>query len=339
MLQVSTVSQERSPGIRRKVTDIFSRDEIRMLTERSDLMGFAAVGFTWGVIVLAFVAMAWASSQPLIVAIPVFVIALALLAGRQLALAILMHDASHGTLFKTRYLNEVLVDWICARPIWNDLKKYRAHHLVHHAKTGQPEDTDLSLVAPFPTTRASLVRKLLRDISGLTGIKFFVGRFLMDAGYLKWTVANDLTRLPSEGQTFASRTRIFLCNVAPTVITNALLFGVLWTTGYPWLYLAWVFAYMTPFAAFVRIRSLAEHACTEASADSFLNTRTTRAGILARATVAPINVNYHIEHHVMASVPYFRLPLMHRMLRERGATGVPPGYLEVLRIVSSRPVP
>ena len=46
-------------------------------------------------------------------------------------------------------------------------------------------------------------------------------------------------------------------------------------------------------------------------------------------------MNYHIEHHVMASVPYFRLPLMHRMLRERGAVGAPPGYLDVLRIVSA----
>lgn len=337
MLQDATVHPKRSPDTRRRVTEVFSRDEIRMLTERSDLMGFAAVGFTWGVIGLAFVAMAWASSQPLLTAIPVFLIALVVLAGRQLALAILMHDASHGTLFKTRLLNEVLVDWLCARPIWNDLKKYRTHHLVHHAKTGQAEDTDLSLIAPFPTTRASLIRKLLRDISGLTGIKFFIGRFLMDAGYLKWTVANDQTRLPKQGQTLASRSRMFLGNVAPTVITNAVLFGVLWASGHPWLYLAWVFAYMTPFAAFVRIRSMAEHACTEVSADNFLNTRTTRAGLIARATVAPINVNYHIEHHVMASVPYFRLPLMHRMLRERNATGEPPGYLQVLRIVSSKP--
>ncbi len=298
--------------------------------------GFAAVGFTWGVIALAFAAMAWASGQAPALAVPVFLLAIALIAGRQLALAILMHDASHGTLFRHRWLNEVFADWVCARPIWNDLKKYRSHHLAHHARTGQADDPDLSLVAPFPTTRASLARKLLRDLSGLTGVKFFIGRFLMDAGYLRWTVANERVRLPADGQTFASRGLLFLRNATPTLITNALLFGLLWTAGHAWLYLAWVVAYMTPFAAFVRIRSMAEHACTENVADNFLNTRTTRAGWIARATVAPINVNYHIEHHVMASVPYFRLPLMHRMLRERNATGAPPGYLEVLRIVSSR---
>ncbi|MFU3620602.1 fatty acid desaturase [Pseudomonas paraeruginosa] len=336
MLQGAAVRQERSPATRRKLTQLFSRDEIRMLTRRSDLMGFAAVGFTWGVIALAFAAMAWASGQAPALAVPVFLLAIALIAGRQLALAILMHDASHGTLFRHRWLNEVFADWVCARPIWNDLKKYRSHHLAHHARTGQADDPDLSLVAPFPTTRASLARKLLRDLSGLTGVKFFIGRFLMDAGYLRWTVANERVRLPADGQTFASRGLLFLRNATPTLITNALLFGLLWTAGHAWLYLAWVVAYMTPFAAFVRIRSMAEHACTENVADNFLNTRTTRAGWIARATVAPINVNYHIEHHVMASVPYFRLPLMHRMLRERNATGAPPGYLEVLRIVSSR---
>ncbi len=37
----------------------------------------------------------------------------------------------------------------------------------------------------------------------------------------------------------------------------------------------------------------------------------------------------------MASVPYFRLPRMHRLLRARHAVPAPPGYLDVLRLVSS----
>lgn len=320
---------------RRKVTDLFTRDEIRMLTARSDAMGFWAVGSTWAVIALALAAMGWAASQPLWLAAPVIVQGLCVIAGRQLCLAILMHDASHGTLFRTKWLNDTFTDWTCARPIWNDLKKYKVHHFVHHTKTGQPDDTDLSLVAPFPTTRASLARKLLRDITGLTGLKFFSGRFLMDAGFVKWTVANDVVKLPQDGRTFMDVATTFLRNAAPMLITNGLLFAVLWLSGHAWLFGMWVLAYMTPFALFVRIRSMAEHACTEKTTDMFRNTRSTRAGWLARATVAPIHVNYHIEHHVMASVPYFRLPLMHRLLRERGAVPDAPGYLDVLRLVST----
>lgn len=325
-----------TPATRRKVTDIFSRDEIRMLTERSDLRGLTAVGFTWLVIGGCFVAQAWASQQSMMIFLPVLLLALCVIGGRQLSLAILMHDAAHGTLFKSKGLNNVLADWLCARPIWNDLHKYRAHHVVHHTRTGQQDDPDLSLVAPFPTTRASLARKLLRDITGITGIKFFIGRFLMDTGYIKWTVANDVVRLPDEGMTLPRRFMLLLRNATPALIVNGLLLAALWAAGHAWLFLVWVVAYMTTFSVFVRIRSMAEHACTQPGADMFLNTRTTRAGLLARATVAPLNVNYHIEHHVMASVPYFRLPLMHRLLRERGAVPTPPGYLEVLRIVSSK---
>lgn len=320
---------------RRKVTDLFTRDEIKMLTARSDLMGFWAVGSTWAVIAGAFALLAWATAQPLAIAIPAFALGLCIIAGRQLCLAILMHDASHGTLFKSKWLNDVLADWTCARPIWNDLQKYKAHHFIHHTKTGTAEDTDISLVAPFPCSRASLARKLLRDLSGITGIKFFVGRFLMDAGYVKWTVANDVVWLPKEGVSAGYRVAMFARNVTPTLIVNGLLLAVLWAVGHPWLFAAWVVAYMTPFALFVRIRSMAEHACTEKTADMFRNTRSTRAGWLARATVAPIHVNYHIEHHVMASVPYFRLPQMHRLLRERNAVPVAPGYLDVIRMVSA----
>jgi fatty acid desaturase len=248
-----------------------------------------------------------------------------------------MHDASHGTLFKTRWLNYVFVDWVCARPIWNDLQKYRVHHLAHHSKTGTDKDTDISLVTPFPCSRGSLLRKFMRELSGITGIKFFVGRLLMDMGYIQWTVASEVVRLPAEGQTMADRLRLLARNATPTVLVNALLFALLWAAGHPWLFVAWLAAYATPFSLFVRIRSLAERACTERTSDMFRNTRTTRAGWLARATVAPLRVNFHLEHHALPSVPYFQLPRMHEMLRARGGVAEAPGYLDVLKIVSSGP--
>jgi fatty acid desaturase len=85
------------------------------------------------------------------------IVALIILAGRQLALAILMHDASHQSLFKTKWLNDTLTDWLCARPIWNDLNKYRAHHIRHHSKTSTVDDPDLTLVSGFPTSKKSLM--------------------------------------------------------------------------------------------------------------------------------------------------------------------------------------
>lgn len=322
---------------RPRIGELFSREEIRQLTQRSDAMGAWAVGSTWAVIGLSFAALAYASSHfPLWAQVPTFLLLLLIIAGRQLALAILQHDAAHGTLFKSAWGNDVLADWLCARPIWNELHKYRPYHLVHHAKTSSEQDPDLSLTANFPTTRRSLARKLLRDLSGASGLKFLLGRLLMDAEVLKWTVANDVQRLPAAGRRWPDHLRAFLKNSAGMFIANAVLFGLFWASGQAWLYGVWVLAYITPFPLLVRIRSMAEHACTETSPDTLRNTRTTAAGFLARATVAPLRVNFHIEHHLMASVPYFRLPQLHRLLRERNLTSPPPSYLEVLRIVSGR---
>jgi len=320
---------------RKKITEIFSKDEIKSLTQRSDVRGALAIASTWATIGATLGVMAWATSQPLWVSIPVYIGGIAVLGGRQLGLAILTHEATHNTLFDNRQLNNQLTDWLCARPIGLDLEKYRAHHFIHHTKTGTEDDTDISLIKDLPTTRPSLLRKFFRDLTGQTGLKFLAGRVLMDAELMKWTVATDIEWLPRDGRTPCHYVQTYFKNATPTILTNAALFGALWAAGHPKLYLAWVAAYLIPYPFFIRVRALAEHAGTEMSPDMFKNTRTTKAGWIARTFVAPFNVNFHIEHHVLASVPFYRLPRMHRMLRERNIVEAPPSYLDVMQIVSS----
>lgn len=93
------------------VAELFSRDEIRELTEPSDSQGGWAVASTWAVIGATFagVALSW-QYLPGWGKLLVCAAALAILAGRQLALAILMHDASHNSLFKNKWLNDHIVD-------------------------------------------------------------------------------------------------------------------------------------------------------------------------------------------------------------------------------------
>ena len=195
------------------------------------------------------------------------------------------------------------------------------------ARPGQADDTDLSLVEPFPTTRASLLRKLARDAIGLTGLKYLLGRVLMDAGCSSGPSPTTWSGCHARTEPGGSYLGRFVKNAAGMLLTQRAVAGRM-LGEWPRLALRRLgaLAYITPFPLFLRIRSLAEHACTRRSTDMFENTRTTRAGLLARATVAPIRVNFHVEHHVLPSVPYFRLPLMHRMLRERGAVGAPTSY-------------
>ncbi len=310
------------------IKTILSREEIRELTQKSDWHGAWAIFRTWAIIGLTFALLA-AYPHPLS-----FILAVFVLGGQQLACAILTHEGAHRTLFKTRRLNDELTDWLCARPIWTDVFRYRQHHLKHHAHTGTEQDPDMSLVTPFPTTTRSLLKKCARDLAGLTGLRRIVGLVGMDIGMLKYTVAAEVERIPRNGRSALDYARAGVKNMTPVLISNLLLLGILAAFNVAWVYSAWIVAYLTTFSLYIRIRSIAEHACMPGGEDIYNNTRTTRAGWLARLTVAPMNVNYHQEHHLMASVPFYRLPRMHRLLKNKQAAPSAPGYVEVLRLAT-----
>lgn len=313
-----------------KVTDVFTPSELREFTARSDLAGWWAVLSTWAVIAGAFALLAlWPNPAS-------FILAVIVLAGRQLALSILMHEASHYSLFRTRALNDIVGRWLCAAPVWSDVARYRKHHIQHHSHTGDELDPDLGLVRPFPASRASLRRKFIRDLTGQTGLKRIYGLILMDIGVITYTVSGGARLRPRDGRRWTDYAREGIGNMYGMVLTNMVLFGALFATGHGWAYLAWIVAYLTVYSLFVRMRSIAEHACTEMSDHPLRNTRTTRAGLLARATVAPLHVNYHLEHHLLPSVAWHKLPRMHRLLVQRGAIGRAPGYLDVLRLATAR---
>lgn len=311
-----------------KANELLGPAEIHGFTERSDLAGARAVITSWAMIAGAFALLAW-KPNPL-----TFVVAVVVIGGRQLALAVLMHEAAHRTLFRSRLLNDVFTDWVCARPVWTDLARYRQHHLAHHAHAGTDSDPDRSLVEAFPVSRASLARKLARDLLGMSGIKRALGLALMDAERLAYAVSGDVKRLPR--QPVATHARAFCRNAGPAILANVVLLAALRACGCAWVYTAWIVAWFTTYGLFLRIRSMAEHACLEGGRDPLCNTRTTHASWLARLTVAPHEVAFHLEHHLLPTVPYFRLRALHSRLRESLPEGaLAPSYLAVLRTVST----
>ncbi|MCC7541661.1 MAG: fatty acid desaturase family protein [Deltaproteobacteria bacterium] len=316
----------------RRASAVLTREEIHELTRTSDAAGIRALATSWALVALALAACArW--PHPIVIALAVVVVG-----GQQLALSVLMHEAAHRTLMRTRWLNDLAGDWLAGKPVWADLARYRAHHRGHHAHAGGEADPDRALIAPFPVTRGSLARKLARDAFGPSGLRRLVGLVLMDAEVLRYSVAGTAERLPRKPRRLGHLVALAR-NAGGTLVTNAALLGLLTATGHALLYLVWLGAYLTTFSLFLRIRSMAEHACTTDSTDPLLHTRTTRAGWLARLTVAPHQVHYHVEHHLLPTVPWFRLRALRAMLVERGVVAPErelPGYLGVLALVASR---
>jgi fatty acid desaturase len=315
-----------------KASDLLTRDEIHALTRRSNWRGALAVAGTWAGVAAIFAGAAW-------LAHPVaFMAAAVLLGGRQHALAVLMHEAAHGMLFRHAWLNHGVGQWLCAYPVWTDLERYRKHHLGHHAHTGTAADPDLVLTEPFPCTRRALARKIMRDVLGISGVRRIIGQLLMDFELREYS-ASELA-LPIRLSSPWMHLRTGLRRLAPVAAMNGLLLAVLAAAGHAELFWAWALAYLTWFGLFLRLRAIAEHAGTAVSPDIFVNTRTTYASVAARWFLAPHNVNYHVEHHLLPTMPMHNLPRAHQLLRERGALAagsVAHGYAAVFDRVSSRP--
>ena len=292
-----------------------TRDEVKDLLELRDLRSWLSIAVGWAIVFGCFALVAvWPNPLSILTA-------LFLIGARQLGFAVLMHEASHRTLFRNRAVNDWAGNWLCAYPIWSDLHPYRPYHLKHHARTGSEDDPDIGLVKPFPITRASFRRKVWRDLSGQTGRKFARAAWTRTFGHYR---EDPIARRAARG--FA--------------ITNAILLALLTALGRPELYLLWVAAWLTTHTLVTRFRSIAEHALTPEPGDPLGNTRTTIARGWERLFLAPNGVNYHLEHHLLMTVPHYNLARMHRLLRERGVLDsacVERGYWPILKRAASRP--
>lgn len=339
---------------------IFGNEDWTSITQISKWRGIWLIVHAWLVVVLAAFGAAWAWDANFVLGLAATPVALMIIGGRQLGLAILMHDGAHGLLHPNRRINNWLGQWPSGAATGSDLYAYRAYHLTHHKFTQQPEDPDLSLSAPFPTSRESLSRKAIRDLTGQTFFKQRRSQFATTLRGLKAMLvgeSGDGSRDTSAGRALNLQSRsgidVPVANVDGAKTTartvgrfllvqlillaiSLMLWG--WTP-----FLLWIVALATTFQLFLRIRNIAEHACTTTGSDDpFTHARTTYANWLERTTVAPYWVNYHSEHHLFMGVPCYNLPVAHVLLGKRNyhqRMTIEPDYLSVLRrVTATRPV-
>ncbi|MEK6234387.1 MAG: fatty acid desaturase, partial [Planctomycetales bacterium] len=101
--------------------------------------------------------------------VPVTFLAILVVGASQHQLAGATHEATHHTLFKNRWLNELASDFLCMFPMFSSTYIFRLHHLAHHQFINDPErDPDFSqLIASghwlkFPISKATFLSTLLR---------------------------------------------------------------------------------------------------------------------------------------------------------------------------------
>lgn len=281
-----------------KPLEVISKEQYEEIKEKQDWRNVLSISSNW---------LQMSSAMALFFFYPnvlTFVVALVIIGSRQFALAVLAHDAAHNLLFSNNKVNDWAGQWFCAYPIFQDNRVYRPYHLKHHRHTETEDDPDLVLSSPFPINKRSFIRKVFRDLTGITGVRRY------------WGSLSSIFR--TKGDNVFDKISKTSNKLHGFLISNVIIFILISTTMHWSLFLLlWWLPSFTYYSLIIRIRNISEHAVTPGNND-FDNTRTTKSTVLTRFFMVPHNVNYHLEHHLFTRCPWYNLPKAHSMMIENG---------------------
>ena len=285
-------------SLRIKPSEVLNKFQLSEIRQKNDIRNIIALLFDWGMMAFGI------SLFYLYPNLLTFLISIVIIGSRQFALAVLAHDGAHHLLFDNDKINDFVSQWFCAYPVFQDNRAYRPYHLKHHRFTETENDPDISLSAPFPITKKSFIRKVIRDLSGVTGYKRYSSTLM---GILRTEGSSPIKKILK----IWDKSHGFL-------ITNLFIFFLIsYFTHWSLFFMLWWLPAFTYYSLIIRIRNIAEHCVTPGNTD-LDNTRTTRASFLIRFLLAPHRVNYHLEHHLFMVCPWYNLPKAHSMMIENG---------------------
>ena len=259
------------------------------LVARSDFRGLVQLGAHWGLI--AVLAWAVAARVPLW---PLLMVPLGILIMFQFTA---LHEATHETAFRTPWLNAIVTHvggtLVMVAPEW-----FKFFHLAHHRHTQDP-DHDPELETAKPDT----LGKYLLYLSGLpvwrSSLAVLVRNAVGRVGY-SYVPERRKPRLVLEAQLMLA---FYLLCILASVVAGSTLLVWIWLVpallGQP----------------FLRAYLLAEHTRCPLVANMLENSRTTFTTALVRFVAW--NMPYHAEHHAYPTVPFWKLPAFHAMIRDR----------------------
>jgi fatty acid desaturase len=278
------------------------------LTTVSRWRSIAACVLLWAVI------LGVATAGALVLRTPEWYLAIPLLVvitGLQHHLLIIAHDGSHGLVHPSLRINDLAVDFFCAVPFVSILRFYRTYHLLHHKHQGTDEDSEVKFYRTqfFDDCRRGLVpywKLFLADFLGLAPITMLIFYMGLVRGWVKEK------------------------RVDPLGLRDLLLFALFWG---PVVYAAvhfdvwrellifW-FAPLLLLGPLFKTRGYGEHTLYEGE-DEYLRTWTHQVNPIEKFFIFPLNIGYHLEHHLFPRVPWYNLPRLRKALIEQV-----PGYVE-----------
>lgn len=284
-------------------------NDVRKLSERSDLKGFLRLGSHFLVMsatgtCLYFAQVHWYLLVPGMIAHGFTIV----------TLFAPMHECVHRTAFATRTFNEVF-GWIAGVLSFYSFTYYRHYHTWHHRYTQDPEK-DPELMTPKPQSLAGYTLEI-------TGLPFWSAR---PALFVR-LVLGRTQQYPFVPE--RARKTVAISTACQLTIYLSALVSI--AIGYTWALYYWFLPVL--FAQpMLRAITIAEHTGCTQDANGLTNTRTTLASFPVRLLMW--NMPFHAEHHLYPSIPFHGLPRAHQKLKEK-LTCISPGYasanLQVIR--------
>lgn len=276
------------------------KEEARALSAVSNSKFILTVGRQWSVIALAIALAIWSNYWL------VYVFMMVVIATRQHALGILMHDGTHYRCLSNKTANDVVCDLFCSLPIGMLTSRYRYEHQLHHRFLNTDKDpywNDFKHDSDWhwPKTKFDAIAVFLRDFLGLSGSK------ILRVTY-RWSpwinhFSNKDTPPPL---TIIERITIYS-------FYSALVAFVSLTNSWFEFLVLWFIPLSTIMIALMRYRTITEHLALPNKSELDAS-RHTDGTLLERLSISPLNINYHIDHHLFPLVPYYNLPKLHALL-------------------------
>jgi len=242
----------------------------------------------------------------------VYLAAVAVISSRQHTLMVLTHEGIHKRLSGTLWVNDWLARLTAAFPVFISLAKWRFIHLYHHQYTHTADDPDRAIYARYPLGSKKFLRLLLRDGCGMnvvTTLKYFIDIPLVTRDFNRRFLGE--AREAQYWQIADMRAFVFFWSV---ILAGGLCLGGSRVVLLFVLY--WLVPYCTFTQVFFRIRGAIEHGNVPDPDNPYQQTRTYFIHPTLGFFFSPKQVNYHLEHHLYPSVPFYNLPRLHALLQQ-----------------------
>ena len=211
-----------------------------------------------------------------------------------------MHEAGHATLYRSRRVNRF------AGPAWASVilvnwSLWRSFHLEHHAHTGGPDD-------PESAYKIDIVRWRQYLLLPLGGLQFILQLWFDSLGTL-------VGRFPGYVRTRDAGARRSM-RVDALVLLTVTAAAVAFVVAAPGLGLRlWLGPFLAGTCLALPFTALNEHYGCAPAGSPFETTRTVVSNRFVRFLLW--NGNYHVGHHLLATVPFHHAPQLHAYLAPR----------------------